>query len=243
MPNRFLLIGPIAVILLCALAAGSPALATGCRSSNATGGTLIDPITLEIALFTYDGVVAGSRSQEKFGNFLRMIDQKLINLEAIVKGKPNNREFEYLSEIRLVHRGEDTFPIHDEKAIGIWIRNEGIMLVMRGSLWSDDAVNYRVFSQFHLGALSEFLPRNVISVDLPIVGSELGNTRDSHTLVILYSLLIDARRSNCPTSVISRYLKVANDLIANLERRGAVVDDMPLIEEAFARAGKDLEGR
>lgn len=108
---------------------------------------------------------------------------------------------------------------------------------MRGTILSDDGTNYVVFSQFYLPYEGDDLTSNVITVELPVKTAEFANTQDTHTLVILYSLAVDAQRRGINPARVAPFLSVAKNLIADIEgRSGQLSDDLANIKEAVETA-------
>jgi len=100
-----------------------------------------------------------------------------------------------------------------------------------------------VKSNFHLGALKEYFPYDVVKITLPVSSGEFGNTQDSHSLVILYALAMDAKRQGFNKSHIARFLTAANNKLADIKRRGgALGDDLAELEKALHKTTAELLG-
>ncbi|MBA7678840.1 hypothetical protein ES703_87118 [subsurface metagenome] len=118
-----------------------------------------------------------------------------------------------------------------------------VLNLMRGSIISDDGLTYIVYSCFYLGKLRAYLPHEVITVELPIKSTEFANTKDSHTLVILYALAMDARSLGYPKDRIALFLKAAENKISDLERRrGSLSGDLAGLKRAIRQATTELLG-
>lgn len=200
-----------------------------------------------IALFKYQGAVQGQKADEKFSNFHGILEVKLLNLKKEVVqtwlGRRDASErLDYLNKISIRFKGIDSFSKPED--IYKWMKNESdVLTLLRGSIISDDNVTYKVYSNFYLGDLKEYLPYDVITVSLPIMSSEFANTKDSHTLVFLYALAMDAKRLGSAKDHIALFLKAASNRIADIKRRqGNLSRDLGEIEKAIMKATTELLG-
>ena len=64
-------------------------------------------------------------------------------------------------------------------------------------------------SKIYLGNLKGHLNDATITVDLPIKDEEFDTTRDTHSVVTLYALAMDARQMNRPENEINALLAEA----------------------------------
>ena len=179
----------------------------------------------EIALFKYTG--ASSNASQKFGVFRGLVNQKIRNLrkQVMQANKPED-EFSYLKGLHINYYDFDKFGPDSE--VELWLVNEGVLSAMRGSINSDDGTNYSVYSQFYFE--DQTLKPSVVeivSVRLPVKGSEFANTVDTHTLLMLYMLALDAKSLDPASFQATSLLSEANRLIANIEdRSGTLEGDM-----------------
>ncbi|MEA1934194.1 MAG: hypothetical protein U9N60_07175, partial [Thermodesulfobacteriota bacterium] len=139
-------------------------------------------------------------------------------------------------------RNKDTFT--KPEGINRWLENQAsVLCLLRGTIVSDDNVTYLVKSNFHLGELKGLFPYDVVKITLPVSSSEFGNTQDSHSLVILYALAMDAKRLGHDKSHIARFLTSANNKLADIKRRGGVLGgDLIHLETALMQAAGELLG-
>lgn len=199
---------------------------------------------VEIALFRYRGATEDHDSGAKFDVFRGLIEQKIDNLRnQILQGAMSEEGgLRYIENVHLQFHGEDSFGTVSN--VRRWLANEGNVLnAMRGTIVSDDGTNYIVYSRFHLAEASTDLSADIVTLSLPIKAEEFANTRDTHTLVILYALAMDAKRMGLSTDSIAVLLGAATNVIADLERRAAGLNpDLDRLEKAIEREAADLLG-
>ncbi|MCK5322577.1 MAG: hypothetical protein KAJ45_00480 [Desulfobulbaceae bacterium] len=195
----------------------------------------------EVALFQYEGVGEGGLSSAKFGVFRGILKDKISNLKReVLQGDAHG--FDYLEDVYVNFRNKDTFT--KPEGINRWLKNQvSVLCLLRGTIVSDDNVTYLVKSNFHLGELKGLFPYDVVKITLPVSSSEFGNTQDSHSLVILYALAMDAKRLGHDKSHIARFLTSANNKLADIKRRGGVLSgDLIHLETALMQATNELLG-
>lgn len=186
---------------------------------------------IEIALFKYEGIAKGQLSEEKYGMFLGIIKGKLKILRNEIPQ----------TKIHIKSRGNDTFDIDQE--VYHWIENQtNVLSVLRGTIASDDNINYTVHSRFFLRRFRAYLPYEEVIVELPIKEKEFKNTIDSHTLVILYALAMDVKRLGYPKDQIALYLKSAINIILDLESKRSLSGDLTVLKNAIQTATDELLG-
>jgi hypothetical protein len=197
---------------------------------------------VEVALFKYHGAVSGHDSGVKFDVFRGLVEQKIANLrnEVLQDRESRSNALGNLSDVHLNYRGDDLFGVPSD--VARWLHNETRVLnVMRGSIVSDDGRNYIVVSRFHLTGPAESGALHTVTVTLPVKSAEFANTRDTHTLVILYALAMEARRAGRLPDEIALFLAAARNIIADLERRsGALTGDLSQIKAAVERAQAEI---
>jgi len=195
----------------------------------------------EVALFQYEGVSEGALSSAKFGVFRGILKDKISNLKReMLQGETHG--FDYLEDVYVNYRNKDTFT--RPEGINRWLKNQAsVLCLLRGTIVSDDNITYLVKSNFHLGELKGAFPYDVVKITLPVISSEFGNTQDSHSLVILYALAMDAKRLGQDKSTIARFLTAANNKMADIKRRsGALSGDLADLERALMEATSELLG-
>ncbi len=204
---------------------------------------------VEIALFKYLGASEGE-AKKKFEQFRWVMRNKILNLKVAVLQKTSEDDqvdvenLGYLDSVYINFKGEDTFEGERPERINELMKNERAILgLLRETIISDDNTNYTVYSEFYLRDLKGFYPRDVITVRLPVKSTEFGNTRDSHTLVILYALAMDAKRLGYDKNHIALFLKVAKDEIAKIKNRTSSFSaELAGLERAINQAETELLG-
>jgi len=195
----------------------------------------------EIALFKYHGALPNQPGAAQFDVFQGLIDQKIDRLRnqlesaSVTKASPG-----LVPDVHLKYRGEDSF--EEASGVALWLKNEGSVLnVMRGTIVADQDANYSVHTRFYLADRTDYLPLDVVSVQLPIKDTEFANTADSHTLVILYALAMDAKRLKRPPAQVAVFLSAAENTIADLEgRSGKLTGDLASLKAAVKKAKADI---
>lgn len=198
----------------------------------------------EIALFKYQGAVEGQTSFAKFENFRGILEDKVLSLqnEVFRSTPPQDKNLEYLKKIHIGYRNQDRFSGQDE--VNKWMKNESnVLILLKGTIISDDNINYIVRSHVYLGDLKEYAATDVVTLNLPVKISEFGNTRDSHTCILLYALAMDAKRQGYPKEHVALFLKTAKNRMADLKRRtGKLSPGLVALETMITKATAELLG-
>lgn len=194
----------------------------------------------QVAIFQYKGA-SSATSKDKFEVFQGIIEDKISNLRREVF-QDDEQGLAYLEDIYVSYHDQDTFTRNAN--IKLWLKNQtSVLCLLRGTIVSDDNLTYMVKSNFHLGELKEYFPYDVIKIDLPIKISEHANTQDSHSLVILYALAMDAKRLGADSHHVARFLTSALNKIADIKRRsGELQGDLAKLEQAIVQASNELMG-
>jgi hypothetical protein len=195
----------------------------------------------EVAVFQYAGVVEGHTSGEQFSVFRGILNDKILQLRReVLQG--DSQALAYLNDVHVSFRDKDSFTTTE--GINKWLKNQGsVLCVLRGTIISDDDATYMVKSNIHLGELRGHFPYDVVRITLPISVKEFSNSRDSHSVVILYALAMDAKRLGYDRSHVARFLTAANNKLADITRRGGQVgSDLADLEKAIRAASAELLG-
>lgn len=193
----------------------------------------------EVAVFQYAGSVEGDASGEKFSVFRGILDDKISHLKReVLQG--DALALAYLNDVHISYRDKDNFTTTE--GINRWLKNQAsVLCVLRGTIISDDNVTYIVKSNIYLGELRGHFPYDSLKISLPISSREFGNNRDSHSVVILYALAMDAKRLGYDKSHIARFLTVANNKLADIKRRGGqAATDLAALENAIRKTTTQL---
>ncbi|WP_259780315.1 hypothetical protein [Aestuariispira ectoiniformans] len=200
------------VLLSLLLVMGSPAPALGQTEQPRTS----------IALFRYRGAVPGSPAGAGFDAFRGLIEQKIENLrfrlETEIGTSANGaNDLDYMNNLYVDFRQEDSF--HGPAEVENWMRNEHKVLeTMRGTVLPTGDGFYFT-TRLHVIADPPSGRMRVFSLDLALTPAEFANTRDSHSLVILYSIAVEAHRLGLSRDKIAIMIGEAFNALADLERR------------------------
>lgn len=209
-------------------------------------GSLLNPVNgwtapkSQVAIFQYKGANSAT-SKDKFEVFQGIIEDKIANLRREVF-QDDEQALAYLEDIHVSYYAQDSFTRNAN--IKRWLKNQSsVLCLLRGTIVSDDNLTYMVKSSFYLGELKEYFPYDVVRIDLPIKISEHANTQDSHSLVILYALAMDARRIGSDSHHVARFLTSALNKLADIKRRsGELQGDLAKLEQAIVQASDELIG-
>lgn len=196
----------------------------------------------EVAVFRYAGVVDGDVSSRQFSVFQGILKDKLSLLSREVSQSDDVTHAHLRSmHVRVIEK--DSF--QTSKGVNDWLDNQtSVLCVLRGTIVSDDSVTYVVKSDIHLGRLRGSLPYELVKISLPINSREFGNNRDSHSVVILYALAMDASRLGYDRSYTAGLLNAASSRLADIKRRGGDVSaDLVDLDRAIQTESNKLRGR
>lgn len=91
-------------------------------------------------------------------------------------------------------------------------------------------------SNIYLGPFKGPLNAPMVTLPLPIRPADMANTLDTHSMVTLYALAMNARASKCPANVSKTYLDMALAIYKDLIKQGVNNADV----DAIGRAIKDM---
>lgn len=191
---------------------------------------------LFVSIFKYSKVHS-DQEENKFKEFIEIISAKILKLAEELKIK--GEKFNYLGQLK-------TSMVLDEKT-GKHKIFEGSMQeldehwkkswaleVLNGRLRNQDNI-ISVRSNIFLGELQGDLAEPIIILDLPISDDEFDSTRDSHSLVTLYAMAMDAKKRGRPPYEIISILSEANAIAEDFKK------EKPGIEKLQSAIKKSLE--
>ncbi|MDH3387003.1 MAG: hypothetical protein OEN02_03785 [Gammaproteobacteria bacterium] len=206
-------------------------------SNHDIGSSNKDPRKL-ITIFRYRGVEPDTNSSVQFGMFVGLIEQKFANLrEHFVKEIDQGAEssvVKYIDTISIKPNKEGELP-GSNSLVRDWMLAEiDLLQVLRGTMFTTPQGDANLMTRSHFvedpvqGNLRNF------SIRLKLTEDEYANTRDSHSLVILYSIATEAKRMGVEPSQIAVIVSYALNSIADLERRsGPLQGEMLEIKNAW----------
>ena len=152
--------------------------------------------------------------KEQFQSFRGIIETKIDRLKEDFPPK-----YAYTRDIHL--EDAEKKPSDFE---GFW-RETGSLAILSGIVFPQNQKSY-VNSTFYLYDLKGNLGSDSVTLDLAIEPEEYGATRDTHSIVTLYALAMDAKRLGYPPDVVFRFLSRAYEIstsLPNPARRGDIV--------------------
>lgn len=171
-------------------------------------------------IFKYGNSDSGQPAQ-RFDEFKGILQDKILLLAEELKQQGD--AFNYVTQLQ-PHYVTDQSGGHVPFSGGLdtleerWQQAHALE-ILSGRLFEQNG-GYEVRSRIFLGDLGTDLGESSIRVDLPISDDQYDTTRDSHSVVILYGLAMDARQRCRPAAEVSTLLSVAresaSDLPANL---------------------------
>jgi hypothetical protein len=179
---------------------------------------------VRIVLYKYKGAKEEHFSGAKFDVFRGIIDRKIMNIRRDIfkafQGESDEKlKMLYLNDIYIEYK-DKVANFKTPKDTYKWMENQqNILSLMKGSINSDDNIKYKVHSEIYFDELKTYFPYDLIAVELPVNDSEFSKKIDSHTLVILFALALDAKKFNLGKDKLAVILKVANDKLSDYERR------------------------
>ena len=200
---------------------------------------------LIISIYKYSGLNRSQIHEAKFYEFEEIISSKLLLLPQELIA--TNKHFEYVSNLRkiLVHdlySNEHVFFTGTNKELHIFWDESNSLEVLLGRVRLKNNI-YSVRSNIYLGDLKGNLDKPSITLDLPIIDEQFDTTRDSHTIVTLYALAMDAINCNKPPWIIQHLLSEAYERLSDIpdsvmgikELKKAIFDELIKLRIEFKK--------
>jgi hypothetical protein len=187
---------------------------------------------LIISIFKYSGIRT-EKDKNEFEGFKEIIVAKIHKLTQEIEYK--GKEFSYISDLMpsfVANFGSNEhvpFTGSQKDLHNHW-DSSGALEVMWGRIRSIDST-FSVRSEVFLGDLKGNLEKPSITLDLPIVDDQFDTTRDSHTVITLYALAIDAQKRGRPRSEVLAFLSEAYERLPDLPEHMPGIRDL---KEAIA---------
>jgi hypothetical protein len=189
-----------------------------------------------VSVFKYSRVHSDQEEKE-FKEFIEIISAKILNLAEEFKIKGDN--FNYFGQLKTsIVLDEKTgkpkiFEGNMQELDEHW-KKSGALGVLNGRLRLQDKI-ITVRSNVFLGELKGELASPIITLDMPITDDEFDSTRDSHSLVTLYAMAMDAKKRGRPPYEILSILSEANAIAKDFKK------DMPGIQTLQSAINKSLD--
>jgi len=164
---------------------------------------------LQITLFNYSGQCPDlSQAVDTFETLIR---SKANSLRRMFSS--DDKRFDYLSKLNVVRTG-DEFMLNNEAAHTYWEQTGSLQLLAGLCMSSQSGEVMR--SQVFFGDLKGKLPSESYLADLPVDPNEFSNTRDLHTVSMLYALAQEARNRQLGQDLVIDYLSEARTIASQM---------------------------
>ena len=194
---------------------------------------------LKASVWKYGGAISAP-SQDAIDSFRSIVADKILMLRSSLS---DTTEAKYLASlaIDLTHQNENL-----SDPLAAW-QTEQALLLMSGILVSPQAGSgaFTVASTIYIGDLAQRYgsptqSKNSFRVDLPISSEELGTIQDTHSLLIIYALTLDALSTNRDHQVVFRLIAMAHNNSHDMQLRGRLNGDAALISKEMATIAQSL---
>ena len=191
-----------------------------------------DPLT-NILLFRYGGADSGAGASQ-FGVFREILNSKAQAIPGLFVELQNTA---YLAKLTIVDPKRARPANLDESRNAL--KEENALQLFVGILEEEVDHSYWVTSNAFLGELGtkdNNVKTESLRLRLQISAKEFKSLNDTHTLVMLYALYLDARRSGGSKELQAALLEQSRRLLSQLERRGDLDEDVKLVDAAVKAA-------
>ncbi len=205
-----------------------------------TGAFAQDPPRLSIEIFKYSGL-EDDTSEKKFKTFVEIIRDKISRLSEEIESKYS--AYNQLNDLALnivkdADSGEHAaFEGTSNDLYNHWNSSNALEIFL-GRLRVQDST-YSVRSKVFLGDLKGALESKTVDIDLLISDEEFDTTKDSHSIITLYALAIDAKRRGQPDEEVLSLLSEAYSRLPEFLEITALID----IETAIKKTIEDIKNQ
>jgi hypothetical protein len=192
----------------------------------------LDQARLEIRMYRYAGT-GSAAAQDKFELFHRSIFDKIVHFQ---QRDQVSTELGYLAKMAIVPKPGELKKIQEQpdyKGLSdTWEAYANYLLLLSGSIEESEPGKYTAYSKIYWGTLRPQELGDIIEAQLAITARNGAKSMDSHSLVTLFTLALDARNNlKCGTEVWLALLQEALDQANDLERRGELGGDLIKVKE------------
>lgn len=189
-----------------------------------------EPARLELRMYKYNGAIAGD-ALSRFSSLHGIIREKLrlIKDDTIAEGI----DVKYLEKLTVKPMIFDKMepPPDDAGLAATWELQRRHLLLMYGDIQPEGNGSYQALSTLYLGGLGPQPIGKFVKADMPITPDGSKNARDTHSMVTLVALALDAMQRRCDPAVVRHLLGKADYNALDLERRGQLVGDLQKLHE------------
>ena len=190
-----------------------------------------DPARIELRMYKYSGAETGE-AVNQFSSFYRIVRAKLRLIKEEVSRK--DLDVKYLAQLTVKPESTsfDTMerPPNDSGLAATWIHQDRHLLLLYGDMQPVGGV-YQVASSLFWGNLGPKEFGSTVTAFMPITQDGSISALDSHSMVTLAALALDAMNRKCDPSVVKHLLGRANYNAMDLERRGQLQGDLVKVHE------------
>jgi hypothetical protein len=164
---------------------------------------------VQIQMFKYSSVEKAEQHAEIFKHVLQT---KIYNMVEDLQSR--GRYFDYLNSLRIVPQ-EKNLLFSPAELSNFWKESHALEILSGLVHLKGDTVT--VYSQVYLGDLNGSLRKKHIDLEMSIAPGNFRFNNDSHSLITLYALAMDAKRRNLPSDVVASYLSKAHEIAQDLQ--------------------------
>lgn len=184
----------------------------------------------KIHMFKYYGAEAG---EQQVGVFKNVLKTKIITMIEELTNVGQN--FDYLNDLKFLPIEKD-LPSSPREISKFWEESHSLQL-LSGTIHSKDNV-VTVNSSVYLGDLKGSLSKRLIEIEMSISPNHFRSNHDSHSLMTLYALAMDAKRLNLPSEMVALYLGKAHAIVQDLN---AELPEVKSLKDAVEKALEELK--
>lgn len=199
----------------------------------------------EIAIFRYDGAVSNSEAMQAFDAFYGMIRQKILNIQDHVTEKLGAESqpmdgLDYIFDLKVDPR-DDSSGLSRSEVVD-WLGNQGGALqAYQGTIIRSQGGGFNLLTRCYVLETPDSTELRAFNLQTTLAPSEFATIRDSHSLMILYGIALEAHRLGVPGHRIMIVIEDAINLIADIENRQAQNNpDLDKIRDALTELSNAL---
>lgn len=192
--------------------------ATACFATSAPAQNS-QPL-LQIYMWRYSGSDQTPQRQAMMETFRSIIQDKIDTIRSTVASDPDG--VAYLGQLKISFAHQDE-ALSDAQAA--WVADNALM-ILSGIVNppAAGAPQDSVTTSVYIGDLGRPpltpLDRAKFTVPLVVSSGEMGRIQDTHSLLTLYALTLDAVRTGQPNATLARLLAEAKNIAVNLRQAG-----------------------
>jgi hypothetical protein len=194
---------------------------------------------VELRIYKYSGTES-AQAIDGFSLFYGLLVEKLNQIKK--QARTAEKETEYLAKLAVEPPFAKIGPQSNGETIEAAWRYYNNLLVLSGFFKLKDQT-YHATSIIYWGDWDELKKRGLtetVSATMVVDPNEYNKATDTHSLIALYVLALDARARSCPSFVVLHLLNLAQQTAGNLERRNELDETLSKIKISIAEQIKEL---